>query len=49
MRPNTVHVSLDKSHSTPWEVYVYLGGKKIRLSCKSVMLDMTLLHDIFPP
>jgi integrase len=32
MRPNVVHVSFDKSHSSPWEVYVYLGGKKIRLA-----------------
>ncbi len=32
MRPNTVHVSYDRSHTSPWEVYVYEAGKKVRLA-----------------
>lgn len=31
MRPITIHVSCDKTHNSPWEVYQYVAGKKIRL------------------
>jgi hypothetical protein len=30
MRPNTVHVAFDRSHTSPWEVYCYREGKKVR-------------------
>jgi integrase len=31
MRPNTVHVAFDRSHTSPWEVYCYREGRKVRL------------------
>jgi hypothetical protein len=43
MKPKTVHVAHDKTHTPPWEVYYYEGGKKVRLARAETKSQATAL------